>query len=314
MDMLMASAADPIENVKLVDTVLRLGVSYHFENDIENQLDSIFSSHQNDLFSGNDLDLSSTSVVFRVFRQHGFKMSCDVFNKYTDTDGKFKEALMDDVKGMLNLYEAAFLRIHGENVLEEALAFTTANLKSLPNKSSPYLAKQIENALDRPLNKCPPRLAARTYVSFYEEEESRNETLLKFEKLDFNRVQILHKQEISQLARFWEENMFSSKLPYARERYVEGYTWINSLFYEPRYTQWRIVLSKLLVVISILDDTFDAYGTPQELQRFIDALTRWEIAALDELQDYTQLICKAVVAVFDEIDEEARKDGRSDCV
>ncbi|KAK9005288.1 hypothetical protein V6N11_042731 [Hibiscus sabdariffa] len=280
--MLMASAADPIHNVQFIDTLLRLGVSYHFENDIENQLDSIFSSHQNDLFSGNDLDLNSTSIVFRVFRQYGFKMSCDVFNKFKDTDGKFKEILVDDVRGMLSLYEAAHLRVHGELILEEALVFTTANLKSLAKKSSAHLEKHITNALDQPLNKCPPRLAARTYISFYEEEESRNETLLKFAKLDFNRVQALHKQEIIQITRSWDDNKFSSELSYARERYVEAYTWINVLFDEPRYTQWRIIVSKILQPISILDDTFDAYGTPQELQ-----------------------------LVFDEIAEETRKDGRS---
>ncbi|KAL4273924.1 hypothetical protein GQ457_13G000940 [Hibiscus cannabinus] len=309
-DMLMASAADPIHNVKLIDTLLRLGVSYHFENDIQNQLETIFSSLQN-LFSGDGHDLNTTSIVFRVFRQYGFKMSCVVFNKFTDTDGKFKEALTHDVKGMLNLYEAAYLRIHGENVLEEALAFTTANLKSLAEKLSPNLAKQIEKALDQPLNKCPPRLAARTYVSFYEEEETRNETLLKFAKLDFNRLQILYKQEISQIARFWEENKFSSELSYARERYVECYTWINSLFYEPCYTKWRIIGAKIVVLVSILDDSFDAYGTPQELQRLIYALKRWEKSALDELQDYPKVICKAVLVVFDEIAEEARKEGRS---
>ncbi|KAK8648761.1 hypothetical protein V6N13_129504 [Hibiscus sabdariffa] len=74
-DMLMASAADPIHNVKLIDSLLRLGGSYHFENDIENQLESIFNSLQK-LFSGDGHDLNTTSIVFRVFRQYGFKMSC----------------------------------------------------------------------------------------------------------------------------------------------------------------------------------------------------------------------------------------------
>ncbi|KAA3464753.1 putative terpene synthase 6 isoform X2 [Gossypium australe] len=296
--MLMGSTADPLENVKFIDTLLRLGVSYHFEDDIKNQLETIFTSHHN-IFSGNHHDLNSTSIVFRVFRQYGFKMSCDIFNKFKDTDGKFKEALIDDVRGMLSLYEA--------------LTFSTEHLKSLAKKSSPHLAKQIANALDQPFNKCPPRLAARTYISFYEEDDSRNETLLNFAKLDFNRVQVLHKQEISQIARFWEDNKFSSEFSYARERYVEVYTWINSLFYEPRYTQWRIIISKLLVLISVVDDTFDAYGTPQELQRFVDALKRWEIGAMDELQDYTKLIGKTVLVIFDEIAEEARKIGRSFC-
>ncbi|KAK8605752.1 hypothetical protein V6N13_102524 [Hibiscus sabdariffa] len=143
------------------------------------------------------------------------------------------------------------------------------------------------------------------------DEDTRNETLLQFAKLDFNRVQTLHKQEICQIARFWEDHKFSSELPYARERYVEAYTWANSVYYEPCFTLWRIILTKIVVLVSILDDSFDAYGTPQELQRLIDALKRWEIDALDELQDYTRVICKAVLDVIHEIDELALKEGIS---
>ncbi|KAE8680309.1 putative Terpene synthase 21 [Hibiscus syriacus] len=256
--MLMASTADPIENVKFIDALLRLGVSYHFENDIENQLESIFNSLQSVLVAGNDLDLNSTSIVFRVFRQYGFKMSCDVFNKFKDIDGKLKEILIDDGKGILSLYEASHLRVHGECILEEALAFTTENLNSSANKFSPLLVKQITNALDQPLNKSPPRLAARTYISFYEEKRSAKSQ-------GFGRTT-------------------SFPLSFLMHGEIRG------------------------------DDTFDAYGTPQELQRFIDALKRWEIGALDELQDYTKVICNAVLAVFDEIYEEATKEGRSYCV
>ncbi|XVF79343.1 hypothetical protein PTKIN_Ptkin14bG0214000 [Pterospermum kingtungense] len=78
-EMLMASTANPIQNLKLIDLLLLLGVSYHFETDIEKQLERIFYSQQN-LVMGNELDLNSTSIVFRVFRLHGFKMSC---GKYT---------------------------------------------------------------------------------------------------------------------------------------------------------------------------------------------------------------------------------------
>ncbi|KAK5844961.1 hypothetical protein PVK06_001108 [Gossypium arboreum] len=221
----MGSTANPIENVKFIDTLIFLGVSYHIEDVIENQLETIFTSHHN-RFSGNHHDLNSTSIVFRVFRQYGFKISCNVFNKFKDTDGKLKESFIDDVKGMLSLYEAAYLRVHEEDILEEALAFTTVHLKSLENKSNPNLVKQIANALDQPLNKCLPRLATRTYISFYEEEDYRIETLLKFARLDYNRV------------------------------------------------QGRIFLTKMILLVSILDDTFDAYGTPQELQHLIDVLKR----------------------------------------
>ncbi|KAE8730345.1 putative Terpene synthase 21 [Hibiscus syriacus] len=264
-DMLMASAADPVENVKFIDTLLRVGVSYHFENEIENQLEIIFKSHHN-LFAEYHLDIYSTSVVFRVFKQHGFKMSCDVFNKFKDINGKFND-LMNDVRGMLSLYEASHLRVHeDEYILEEALALTSVNLKSLAKKSSAHLAKHITLAPDQPLNKCPPRLAARNYLSFYEEDDSRNETLLKFAKLDFNRLQILHKQEISQIAKlFWEDNKFRLNFP------MQG----------------------------------------RDMLRRTHGQIPWEIGALDELQDYTKVICRAVLVVFDEIDELALKEGIS---
>ncbi|KAK5844965.1 hypothetical protein PVK06_001112 [Gossypium arboreum] len=40
---------------------------------------------------------------------------------------------------------------------------------------------------------------------------------------------------------------------------------------------------------------------------------RWEIGAVDELQDYIKLMCKTVLVIFDEIAEEARKIGKSFC-
>ncbi|OMP06865.1 hypothetical protein COLO4_07836 [Corchorus olitorius] len=52
-------------------------------------------------------------------------------------------------------------------------------------------------------------------------------------------------------------------------------------------------------------------GTPQELQSFIDTLRRWEIGVVDELQDYTNVICKAVLEVFIKLENEAKKEGKS---
>ena len=104
-DMLMASStADPIENVRFIDSLLRLGVSYHFETDIENQLERIFDSNQN-LVMGNEFDLNSTSIVFRVFRQHGFKMSC---GKYTY---KWIFCLLSSLNFFLTFYKINILKI-----------------------------------------------------------------------------------------------------------------------------------------------------------------------------------------------------------
>jgi hypothetical protein len=75
--------------------------------------------------------------------------------------------------------------------------------------------------------------------------------------------------------RWWRELNIVSKLPYARDRMVECYYWALGFFCEPEYSRSRIFLAKTIVIVSITDDTYDAYGTPDELQIFTDALQRY---------------------------------------
>ncbi|KAL5764459.1 hypothetical protein ACOSP7_016822 [Xanthoceras sorbifolium] len=197
-EMLIASANDPIKKVSLINLLCRLGVSYHFEVEINEQLNLIFEGQPN-LFKDNNYDLCTVALLFRIFRQRGFKISCDVFDKFTEGDGKFKENLSSDATGLLSLYEASNLRTHEEDILDEAVAFSSGHLKSLVDKCIPHLAKQITMALEMPLHKGIPRLEALQYISLYEEDEFKNQTLLLFAKLDFNRVQLVHQEELSHL-------------------------------------------------------------------------------------------------------------------
>ncbi|KAJ6349659.1 hypothetical protein OIU77_007107 [Salix suchowensis] len=199
-DMLIKSKEDPVQNIEFINLLCRLGVSYHFDSEIENNLTEIFDDLPK-LLEKHDYDLYTLSLLFRLLRQHGFKMPCVVFEKFKDTNGEFKKTMINDVKGILSLYEASFLSVHGEQILDEAHVFTKANLESLAMQSSQRLRDHIRNALFRPFHKGVPRIEARKYISFYEEDESRNDTLLKFAKIDFNRVQLLHKQELSILSR-----------------------------------------------------------------------------------------------------------------
>jgi len=116
-----------------------------------------------------------------------FPYKTDVFCKFKDQEGKFKESIRNDIKGMLSLYEASQLRLHGEDILEEAYSFTLIGLtKSLATKLSPFLSLLVHHSLGQSLRKGMPRLEARYYISFYQEDPSHNEHLLAFAKLDFN--------------------------------------------------------------------------------------------------------------------------------
>lgn len=109
--------------------------------------------------------------------------------------------MASDVQGLLSLYEAAQLRVDDEEILDEAINFTTTHLKLLlPNLSDP-LATQVSNALKFPINNIIVRVATRKYISFYQEDKSHNEMLLHFAKLDFNILQRLHKRELCDITR-----------------------------------------------------------------------------------------------------------------
>lgn len=93
-------------------------------------------------------------------------MKTDIFNKFKGEDNKFKETLGGDAKGLLSMYEAAYLRIHGEDILEEALAFTIHHLNRMVQQplESP-LQDQVKRALEKPLHRSVPRMESRHYIS-----------------------------------------------------------------------------------------------------------------------------------------------------
>ncbi|GMI65470.1 Terpene Synthase 22 [Hibiscus trionum] len=195
---------NPSQILDLIDAVQRLGVAYHFEKEIEDALQIIYHHHCNHVQVDDD-DLYTTAVRFRLLREHGFNVDCETFNKFKDEEGEFKESLISDVKGMLELYEAAHFLLHGENKLEEALSFTKFHLKLAETEVDYPLSTQIANALNRPLRKSLPRLVAKSFISIYEGYGTHDKKLLKFAKLDFKILQHLHRKEIHELSRWWKD-------------------------------------------------------------------------------------------------------------
>ncbi|KAK9133646.1 hypothetical protein Scep_013174 [Stephania cephalantha] len=205
-------------------------------------------------------------------------MHADVFNKFKDDKGEFKSCLIDDVKGMLSLYEAAHIRFHGEDVLDEALIFTTTNLTSMMKSSTSFscspLGRQVKHSLDQPFHKAISRLEARKYyISFYqlENEKLKSDSVIRLAKLSFKLVQALYKQELSDLSRWWRDLDLVSKLPFFRDRLVESYFLATVAYFEPSDSLSRVFMAKLIIFISVVDDSFDVYGTIEELKLFTDA-------------------------------------------
>ncbi|EEF39510.1 alpha-copaene synthase [Ricinus communis] len=297
---------EPCKKLGLIDAVQRLGVGYHFKSEIEDVLQKVYHDYSDD-----EDDLNTVALRFRLLRQHGIKVSCAIFEKFKDSEGNFKTSLINDALGMLSLYEATHLSIRGEDVLDEALAFTTTNLQSVLPQLNTHLAAQISRALNRPIRKYLPRLEARNYIDIYATEESYNTTLLNFAKLDFNMLQELHQKELNVVTKWWKSLDVATKLPYARDRVVECYFWMVGVYFEPQYSFARIMMTKIIAITSLLDDTYDNYATGEELEILTEAIERWDIKAKDALPEYMKIIYTTLLDIYNEYEENIAKEEKS---
>ncbi|KDO69460.1 hypothetical protein CISIN_1g044370mg [Citrus sinensis] len=304
----LLATAGPIQ-LNLIDAIQRLGVGYHFERELEQALQHLY----NEKYSDDDTedDLYRISLRFRLLRQHGYNVSCDKFNMFKDDKGNFKESLASDALGMLSLYEAAHLGVHGEDILDEAIAFTTTHLKSVATHLSNPLKAQVRHALRQPLHRGLPRLEHRRYISIYQDDASHYKALLTLAKLDFNLVQSLHKKELCEISRWWKDLDFARKLPFARDRMVECYFWILGVYFEPNYSLARRILTKVIAMTSIIDDIYDVYGTPEELKLFTEVIERWDESSMDQLPEYMQTFFGALLDLYNEIEKEIANEGWS---
>ncbi|XP_020110217.1 alpha-humulene synthase-like [Ananas comosus] len=262
------STTDLHEGMSLIDAIQHLGIDYHFEEEIDEALDRLYNSELE------CFDLHEVALRFRLLRQHGFRVSADEFTKFKDDKGNFTETLRNDPRGLLSLYNAAYLGTRGENILEEAISFARIHLESIANNLKPPLANQVSRALVTPLSRSVKRLETRYYISDYEMEDKRDDTIFEIAKFDFNLLQSLHCEELKSISLWWKDLELKDKLCYVRDRIVELYFWILGVYFEPHYSRARMIATKVVSFVCILDDTYDVYGTLEECRLLTDAIQR----------------------------------------
>ncbi|GAY68626.1 hypothetical protein CUMW_265570 [Citrus unshiu] len=277
---------------------ITLGVSYHFEDEIKRTLERICNKNT-------EKSLYNVALKFRILRQYGY-----------DTSGSFKSSSHgDDCKGMLALYEAAYLLVEGEsNIFRDAISFTTAYLKEWVAKHdnnkhhNEYLCTLVNHALELPLHWRTRRLEARWFIDVYQSGPNTNPILLDLAKLDFNIVQAVHQEDIKYASRWWKKTGLGERLNFARDRIMENFFWTVGVIFEPNFGYCRRMSTMVNALITTIDDVYDVYGTLDELELFTDAVERWDATTIEQLPDYMKLCFHALHNSINEMAFDALRD------
>nr|XP_018684350.1 PREDICTED: alpha-humulene synthase-like [Musa acuminata subsp. malaccensis] len=270
---------DLLQTMELIDSIQLLGLDYHFQKGKSEASSRI-----------HDADIDNKDIMY-------------AFNEFKDEGGSFMSTLGSDVKGLLSLYNAAYLGTHGEIILDEAISFTRNSLVSALADLKPPLTTQVSLDLETPLCRRIRRLLARDYISIYQEDATRDDAILELAKLDFNLLQSLHREELKNITMWWNDLASSKNLSFARDRLVECYFWILAVYFEPYYSRARVITTKVIAHISILDDIYDVYSTLEESQRLTEAIQRWDAKVVHQLPEYMKDYYLKLMHTFKEFED-----------
>ncbi|XP_042518572.1 (3S,6E)-nerolidol synthase 1-like [Macadamia integrifolia] len=301
---------DPLERMIMIDALQRLGIHYHFEQDIKTLLPNNHGSLSSPTYPFGDHNLHNTALHFRLLRQAGYWVPTDVFSSFKDKKGNFKVELREDIRGMMSLYEASHLGLKGEEILDEAhdyaRMYLLGSLVNLPSN----LARAVKDTLENPYHMSLARFQSKRYLCSFHGTYGWMGLLQQLWKIDFNLVQSIHRHELLQIFKWWRKLGLSQELNFARNQPLKCYMWPMMVLPDPKFSELRIKMTKIISRVYLIDDIFDVQGTLDELVLFTKAINRW--AAIEGLPNYMKMSFKVLNEITNEItDKVLREHGWS---
>ncbi|XP_022000739.2 R-linalool synthase QH1, chloroplastic [Helianthus annuus] len=301
MMMIIHKVGSPLSSLELIDDLQRLGISYHFEDEIRDLLEMIYQNYYKTPDKWNRMDLKLKALGFRLLRQHGYQVPQEIFRNFKDTTQDLKPHLLKDTMAILNLYEASYHSFEDESILDDARDFTTKYLKENQDNIDDSISSLVSHALELPLHWRVPRVESKWFIELYEKKTDMNPTLIELAKLDFNMVQAVHIEDLKHASRWWKSTRWDKKLTFARDRLVESFLWTVGYSYLPQFSLGRRNVTKVIAMVTAIDDIYDVYGTPNELEQFTDVVSRWDVNAIQEFPDYMKICFLGLYNTINEI-------------
>ncbi|KAJ0018519.1 hypothetical protein Pint_09994 [Pistacia integerrima] len=313
---LMLNSVDPLHRLELIDDLERLGVSYHFQEEIKRILNKIHNNNSSN-YNKRKESLHVVALEFRLLRQHGYDIPTEIFENFRDEKGNFRPCLKDDCKGILSMYEAAFLLKEGENsIFDDFRNFTTSYLnENVKENKDQYLSTVVSHELELPRYWRMPRLEARWFIDVYETRPDMNSIVLELAKLDFNMVQATHQEDMKSASRKWKKMGLGDQLSsFARDSWMVSFFWAAGMTSEPQYGYCRSMSGVVNALITTMDDVYDVYGTVDELELLTKAVERWDVNKIDQLPHYMKIFFLALYNFVNELGFDAVKEHAVDII
>ncbi|XP_057873494.2 bifunctional levopimaradiene synthase, chloroplastic isoform X2 [Cryptomeria japonica] len=325
---------DIAERLRAVDSVECLGLERHFQKEIKQALDYVFQywGERGVGFGRESMvpDIDVTATGFRLLRMFGYTVSSDVLQ---NIKGEAEELckLSDNENGagaidMLSLYRCSQVNFPGENVMREIGAFAKDYLaKSLQSNNlsqataiKDNLRQEVEYALFARWNRNMPWLMTRNHIevfnpndlwlgkTLYQMPNASNEKYLEVAKLNFNRVQAIHRSEIQHIKRWYKACNFP-QLEFTRHREVAIYWTAAAVMPEPQYTDCRLAYAKAGIMAVITDDLYDTYATLEQAKLFNEAFERWDPLQIDHLPKDMRIVFMGLYNTLIDISERTQE-------
>nr|QIB02636.1 terpene synthase [Taiwania cryptomerioides] len=329
-----SSPYDLLERFSIVDALQRLGIHRYFEKEIKAVLDYTYKYwNENGISRGGEnfiADLNTTALGFRILRLNGYYVSQEVFKNFKDENEQFifappTEGGDNQLRSMLNLYQATEISFPGETIMKEAKSFASRYLQqtlaeSQNSKDKNQLLREVEYFMKYSWRSRSPRWEAWNSIQIFRQDidswmsmegvyKMSNEicqNLLEAAILDFNILQAQHQIELKIVSKWWNETSVK-QLNFFRHRHVEYYFAYACGLYEHEFSLTRVGYAKLGVMITVIDDIFDTYGTIDELIHFKIALINWDMSIVDRLPQYMQVSLQFSHKTYMELVDEAEK-------
>ncbi|CAD6246602.1 unnamed protein product [Miscanthus lutarioriparius] len=248
------ASSNLVRKLELVDTLQRIGVDYHYKEEIDDLLRSVYD----DKDGGSD-NLYITSLRFYLLRKHGYGVSSDVFEKFRDEQGSISKQ-----------------------------------------------QDEVQCTLETPRFRRVKRVETRRYISVYEKKATRDATILEFAKLDYNILQAIYCDELKELTAWWKDFQSRIDLCFTRDRMVELHFWMLGVLFEPYHSYPRQMMTKFFIIMTLIDDLYDNYGTTEESDIFTAAMERWDEEITEQLPTYIKALFINIRNTTNMIEEELR--------